>query len=68
MGRHTKRVITAREVYDYVESGGSCCPKCKSRDIADGSVDVDGNWHAVDVVCNGCDMEWRDIYTLAFIL
>ena len=48
----------------YLESGGSICPNCGSKNIEGaGEIDWDGMARAVD--CKDCDFGWWDIYKLA---
>jgi len=59
--------LTAKQKKDYIKSGYSKCPKCKSDDIDGGMVDIDGNVALQSVSCNECEAEWTDIYKLADI-
>ena len=59
--------LTAKQKKDYIKSGYSKCPKCKSDDIDGGMVEVDAGTCWQPVSCNECHLEWSDIYTLAGI-
>ncbi|MFK3740918.1 hypothetical protein [Massilia sp. TN1-12] len=49
---------------EYASIGGSCCPYCKSTQIAGGSVDVNAGGAYQEVSCGACDKEWTDTYAL----
>lgn len=54
---------------DYLASGASKCPWCKSPNIeGTGDVDYDADWYSNHVVCNACGKEWEDVYTLSGII
>lgn len=48
----------------YVETGGTRCPFCRSQESEGGPVEFDAGYALQKVVCNGCDKTWIDIYTL----
>jgi len=50
---------------EYVNSGGCCCPFCRSQDIEGGSVDVDAGGASQECWCKACDRSWVDSYVLA---
>lgn len=55
-------------IKDYVDSRGSYCPYCKSKNIeGTGNRDYDDNWASNHIVCKDCGKEWDDIYTLTGI-
>jgi len=57
--------LTTQQKQDYLKSGGSHCPFCKSDDIeAIGGFDFEASQVWESVKCNACDSEWRDVYTL----
>ena len=60
--------LTAKQKREYVASGGSFCPKCKSSDIdGQGHFDVDSHCAWQSVRCITCGFAWDDIYTLTDI-
>jgi len=61
------KFLTPEQQEAYVNGGYCKCPYCKSEDIEGKHMDVDGNLAWQPVVCNNCDTEWRDIYTLTGI-
>jgi transposase-like protein len=53
----------------YLESGGNYCPVCRSEDIeATGGFDFEGGYVYENIVCNNCNSEWTDEYTLTGLL
>ena len=47
----------------YLESGGSICPNCGSKNIDAGQFDFDSPL-AQERGCKDCDFIWFDIYKL----
>lgn len=53
----------------YLEGGGSLCPFCESNDIEGRDVlQAEGETASQRVICNDCDKQWYDIYTLTGII
>ena len=48
----------------YVKKGGISCPYCGCEDVFGGFLEVDAGTASQEVICNGCEKRWRDIYTL----
>jgi len=49
----------------YMDEGGNVCPYCESTDVkAFGQVQVDGASGYQSAMCNQCESEWTDVYTL----
>ena len=61
MKRYTKK-----QVEKYM-ANPTVCPKCGSKDINGGHVEVDagGAWQPVD--CVECGESWRDVYELVSV-
>lgn len=51
----------------YLESGGSICPSCGSKDIEGGKSEFDADYCTLEVDCRDCDYGWFDIYKLTGI-
>lgn len=50
---------------DYVKRGGLACPYCESTDVeTSGMMDCDVGVAWQSIVCNDCDEEWTDQYSL----
>ena len=47
----------------YAKSGCTICPFCGSTNISGGAPSMSGREITVDVTCNSCDKEWRDLYS-----
>lgn len=58
--------ITAEHKSNYVtRSYGTCLnPKCNSRDIEGGDIQMDGMMAWQEVTCLDCNLRWDDIYEL----
>lgn len=56
--------LTKEQIKTYIESGGVMCPVCKSHDISAGSTEIGIGMAWQEVVCEGCGIRWRDLYTL----
>ena len=50
----------------YVQWGGSCCPRCRNTKIEAGPLSADGPQAWSKVECKTCGYEWREVYTLSF--
>lgn len=59
--------LTKQQKKSYVNGGYNCCPHCHSTDIDSTYESKDDNWVECNVVCNNCDEEWSDVYTLSDI-
>ncbi len=57
--------LTAEQKQKYIQSGGNNCPFCESDDI-EGCVGIEtgSGIASQNVICNNCNEEWTDIYTL----
>lgn len=51
-------------VQEYVEKGGAYCPKCGSKNLSAGFVDIDGAYGHQQVDCADCCSTWVDVYKL----
>ncbi len=56
--------LTKREIKQYLNANEPYCPYCKGKDLAYGSLDVEGNGAYQEVTCNGCGRRWADSYQL----
>ena len=61
MAKKITKPITPKQ---YLKSGGSVCPACKSKNITGGSFKVDGTSVWNRITCKDCGANWLDIYTL----
>lgn len=60
--------LTKQEIREYVQSGGSYCPYCSSKEIeGTGERNTDGNWTGNEITCLKCGKIWKDVYLLADI-
>jgi len=59
--------LTEKQKKEYINSGYSKCPNCKSEDIEGGHVEVNGASCWQPCFCHECNLEWNDIYTLSNI-
>jgi hypothetical protein len=59
-----RKKITPKVAKEYVEGYGSECPFCDSEDIVGGETNYGAGEIWQDVLCNSCEKEWVDIYTL----
>ena len=59
--------LTKEQIKQYVNGGYNRCPYCYSTEIEAGSYEFDDNYAWAIVVCNDCNEEWNDIYTLTGI-
>ena len=48
----------------YLESGGSACPGCGSKNIEGGRYASDADFVTLEVECKDCNFIWLDIYKL----
>lgn len=48
----------------YVETGGTRCPFCRSQNCEGEPVEFDAGYALQEVGCNDCGRAWRDVYTL----
>jgi len=51
----------------YIESGGSICPHCGSKNITGDSVNFEGSEISQAVYCEDCEADWTDVFKLAYI-
>ena len=49
---------------EYVAKEGGICPWCESKDICGGAAEFDGDYCWLNVVCDACNKEWTDLYSL----
>lgn len=56
------------DVGEYLNSGGSFCPYCKSHDISGDSIDIEGSHAYQEVTCQECWKAWTDQYALVGVL
>ena len=61
------RELTEEMKAKYVENGGETCPFCGSIDIESDTLSVDGNVAYANVLCENCNEEWIDVFTLTGI-
>ncbi len=60
--------LTKKKIEKYVQSEGSFCPYCGSKDIEGaGDRDFDGDWATASIQCNKCGKSWKDVYALCDI-
>lgn len=60
-------MITETQRTEYIESGGVCCPICKSQNIVGESFECDAGIAWQEVGCSDCEANWVDNYTLTSI-
>lgn len=48
----------------HTHTGGQQCPHCNSTDITGEDIHIDFGCAQQDVICNQCEKEWKDTYTL----
>lgn len=58
--------LTDEQKAAYLADSGKC-PYCGSPDIEGGEVDCQGDAHYQGIVCNACEREWTDTYTLSAV-
>ena len=56
--------FTKKQIRDYVRSGGSYCPHCKSEDIQWISSNSEAGIIWQTITCETCDEAWHEIYHL----
>ena len=56
--------MTTMTNQEYLDNCGTKCPYCGSHDITGGAVQIEAGSAWQDVICNSCDKEWQDTYTL----
>ena len=56
--------LTKEQVDKYLKNGGIRCPKCGSDELQCSSMNYDAGVAWQDVTCEGCELEFRDLYTL----
>jgi transposase-like protein len=49
---------------EYLNYGGSKCPKCKSENISTGAFNTDSNEAWCSVTCEDCKLEFTELYKL----
>jgi len=60
--------LTEQMIKTYLAFDGNCCPVCGSEDIeATGGFDFEGGYVYENIVCNNCNSEWTDEYSLTGI-
>lgn len=61
-------MFTEKQEKEYLENGGTKCPKCGSENIEGASWDADGSGiTSQEVSCNECGAKWYDVYNLVGI-
>lgn len=48
----------------YVETGGTRCPFCRSQNLDGGPFEADAGGATQEVGCNDCGKSWLDVHTL----
>ena len=56
--------VSKKQIQEYIQSEGSCCLFCQSKDISAGYVDLDGEYGLQSVNCPHCKSDWIDVYKL----
>jgi len=53
-----------KAIESYIDSNGSRCVYCKSKNIEGGDTEFDGSKIFQNCRCNACDKEWTETYSL----
>jgi hypothetical protein len=57
--------LTPDQVKEYVARNGKVCPYCGKVDGPEGGpIEVENNEATQEVVCNGCNASWVDLFDL----
>jgi transcription elongation factor Elf1 len=61
MSKELKKRMT---VTQYINAGGTRCPRCHSTNVSGASVDVDAGEATQEMGCDDCGAAWLDVYKL----
>jgi transposase-like protein len=50
---------------EYIKSGGTICPYCRSKNISSDGIEIDGMEGVARVICNDCGLDWNDTWRLS---
>jgi transcription elongation factor Elf1 len=56
--------LTEKQLGEFMEAGGSCCPFCKGENLIPGDIDMDGD-PGQEVTCDDCGDMYMEVYKLS---